>query len=498
MLERRIPVIPVLLVVLMLVSVFFGACGKSGGSEGPSSEAKPSENVTADEKADEAEETEAEETEVPEKTPAEPFDLNAAGLKAEKIGSIERSFSKFDGGLRYKDDEGKYGIMTLDGKKDTGAVYEYVGPEKNYFSVYTTIPGGEKDFDGLNDSALVDAEGNEVIPEHYAAYNVLGERFVRVIEVDKITDSKDDALFYLTDDMISLSADDDDTLYTGNWYIYDLTTGKKVDGAAGTQAYRAYEKGGTLEYTLDDETTVRLNAKLEKMPEDVSVYDNGCYVVRSDEERVMYASDGKELFSFTGEDFSVFSSIGDNFVVSRYKDGVSKYFVVDRSGKTVSAEFNDYMSAAGDYLKVQDSLYDYEGNKLSNDAYSSISFDDYRGLGTLLWNDAQFQLIAYDGTEIGSGKLGGDASVVNYQFVIKNGDAYYCWKDGDFTVKGRAISGALVISDGSDGKKELIDTVTGDVLISGYDDYKAPDSADNGFYVYAENSYDSYDVYLLK
>lgn len=507
---KRISINAMALALLLFVSVFFSACRKSNKPVNPFTDDKPVNPFLEDETLPHETEERHEETDVPEQTeelqeteppttkPTASFDLKNAGLKAEKVSGINKYFTKCDGGLYYRDDSGKYGLMTLNGKKDTGAVYEYIRSEKKYFIAYTSLPSAEDDFAGLNSASLIDAEGNMVIPDHYAAFDVIKERFVRVIEVTGFADSKDDALFYVTDKQFSFSASDDDTLYKGNWFIYDLETGKKMEGVTGTQAYRPDEYGNVLEYTLDDKSSVYMTANGDKLPDRATVFQNGCYVLSSDETIGVYNPDGSDLFTVNRDDFNVTASFGVNyFLGNKYTDGETTYFLVDRTGKIVSAEFKGYISEVGDYLKVENSLYDYDGNKLNNDAYSNIMFEDRRGVGYLLWNDEQVQLLASDGTEICTKSIAGDISVSQSYFTIKNGDTHYCWKDDDFTIKGRAIYGALVISEGEKQTKDLIDTVTGDTILSGYDDYDIVGDLSTGLYVYAQKNYSEYDVYLL-
>lgn len=55
-------------------------------------------------------------------------------LTAEKIATLdmnEKLMSVADGGIYYRSGD-KYGVMSFDGKYDTGAIYSYCAPKKNF------------------------------------------------------------------------------------------------------------------------------------------------------------------------------------------------------------------------------------------------------------------------------------------------------------------------------------------------------------------------------
>ncbi len=497
--KKRTLVISAALALLMFVSTALSGCGKGGNTDTPPADGSPTQDVTQD-----AREEEPEETEQTEEKPLEPFDMSNAGFSVEKIGSIDHSIIQGSYGVYYKNDADLYGVMTLDGKKDTGAIYTHIRPKGTYFIAYTDRANDKKDFDGLNSAVLLDTEGNAVISDHYATFDVIGDRFVQAIEVTSLTDSKDDALFAVTDRQFAIFASDDDTLYSGKWYIYDMKTGKKLDGVTGTNRYVQHQYGDVMECVLDDRTTVRITADGNEIPKGATILKDGCYVLKADEKYTVYTSSGKELFTYKKDDFSILSghdTIGQYFVGNKNIDGSLKYFLVDHSGQIASAQFDHNITAVGPFLTSGNNFYDYDGKKITDfdeDKDLHWNYDGFRRLGVIIWSDDEIQAIGNDGADIFKIPVTDDVSVdQNGQYVIKRDKSYYSWKDKDFTISGSPIGGGLVVTRATDNK-DLIDTVTGETVLTGYDDYEIYGNFVDGYYIYAKISYQEYDIYRVE
>ena len=63
-------------------------------------------------------------------------------LVAEKVGQVDTDkFDAYRGGLVYQDKDTKlYGVMSLEGKHDTGAIYTQCSASGLYFSARLTAP----------------------------------------------------------------------------------------------------------------------------------------------------------------------------------------------------------------------------------------------------------------------------------------------------------------------------------------------------------------------
>ncbi len=95
---------------------------------------------------------------------------------------------------------GKYGVVSLDGSKDTGAKYAAAKEVDGSYSNkgYIAVRELSGDNKNVNTCGLVDKNGNEVLPCKYAGIEMLNDRYAKVITADKETKDKDAALIYYT------------------------------------------------------------------------------------------------------------------------------------------------------------------------------------------------------------------------------------------------------------------------------------------------------------
>ena len=101
-------------------------------------------------------------------------------LMLEQIGLVDiANFSVYGGGLVYKDsDTKKYGIMSVEGLVDSGAIYDYVKEKGTYFAVLKTRAAHVGDIDGVNKFALVTGDGRQIVGPYYAGYEINGDYVV--------------------------------------------------------------------------------------------------------------------------------------------------------------------------------------------------------------------------------------------------------------------------------------------------------------------------------
>ena len=426
------------------------------------------------------------------------------GLKAEKIGSIDLDdiSTNGDGGIYYKDENGKYGIMTLDGKKDTGAKYTSCEPLENYFQVMTVDTNSITDAASLNCIGVVDATGKEIVPLKYASIKVLNERYIRVCEVTEQTTNKDEALVYYTDKMFSLSAGDGDTLFKGNWYVYDVTTGKTLEGVTGTQAYQISVFGNFVQYVTDAEEQVTVNDKGEKLPEDADLFDNGYYALVKDNAGAVYDSNNKKVFDYALDGFVPTDSEGDYILAAQYGD-TRKYVLMDLTGKVVSGEFTDMPTVYGDLIHAGDKVYDLKGNVVVEGTFKNVYFDEQLGNAWFLKNDKDYTLIKKGGTVLYQGTeddtLVFDAySNFSIKKKVDDKNMYYSLAEKDFTLEGSSLAPWLVQVTKPNYIYDIADAISGKTIISGYQDYAYVAVPGSMIYVYAQKADGGIDIYTVK
>ena len=477
---KKTKLLALVLAALMVLSMFAG-CGKKEPSEEPGKQAVQLEEGSVEKGEDLSE---------------------SSNFSTKKLVSFEAAsyFTANKGGMIYQDDSEKYGIVSLDGTHVTEPKYAICKAEDKYFAVSESVPENEYDYDALNNCGLVDAKGNIIIPMEYASIDVLNERYAKVVVVTDLTDDEDEALVYFTDSWISLSPDEDDILYKGIWYIYDMENKKVLDGISGTKSYSMSASGDYVSYITDDETRHTVNADGTELDEDASLLENGYYIVR--DEGTVCNSDGSKLFDYNTEKYVPNGCEGDYFYASYYADGSSKYVLMNNKGEVVTAEFDEYITLCGDLIHCDDVLYDFDGNRVY-EGCEYVYCDEALGRYYLVKKgENSCKIIDKEGTELASFITDDNTFVSSSDFLSNkksdNGYSYYSYKDKEYTFKNSPASvGTWLVSvDEGDGKV-IYDTLTGDKVLDGYNYYNSIET-EEGIYVFARQDDSSWDSYLIE
>ena len=432
------------------------------------------------------------------------YDDMPSELKAEKIGSIspDSIIPANNSGVTYKAENGKYGIISVDGKNDTGAKYTICKAVGEYFFVAVADTKSASDVASLNCFGLVDAKGKELVPMKYATATKISDRYIKICEVTEQADNEDDTLVYLSNDIASFGPDEDDARFKGKWYIYDTVAGKMLDGATGTNSYRIYAYGNLVEYVTDAEEQITVNEKGVKIPEEARVFGNGCYALVKDNAGAVYNSDGKKLFDYAMDGFIPQGSEGEYFLARKTDGSVMKYALMDNTGKVVSAEFDDISKVYGELIYSEEKIYDFKGNAVFAGSVESVSFDEQLGNVWFLESDDEYTMIKKDGTILYQGKSDDTVSVETSRFLARDNSSgtskYYSLADKDYTIEGNAIGPWLVKVSGANNTKDIVDTISGKTIISGYTDYNCVAVPGSAIYVFAAKAGGGMDVYAVK
>lgn len=474
---------------------------KKSEAEGSSSQAAVSSN---DSSSDSSSESQNEQVKVPSEW--------KTSLSATKIGSVSNTnVDKIDAqenGIIYQDSSDKYGIMSLDGKKDTTAKYYYASKAKTdtvmdltqgFFGVYSK-DATETD---VNVAGLVNGDCEEVIECKYGYISVLSDRFARVITAKSQTTDKDAALYYVTDKIFSITPDDGDTMYTGTWEIFDLQTKKLVPGVAGTKAYTVKAKGNFIEYTDDNGNDKTVDATGKEITDGRTIFNNGSYLIEKNGSATIYDTNDKTLFDYNSKDVTI-SEFKDYYYVARsgdYPD--TKYSLYDETGKEVSTKFDKSIYYVyPDFVGTEDSVSSLDGT-ITFDC-TSIRYDKYNQDTYCAYSDNKYVVFDKSGNVLYEDDKSDDSIEYNDFLIYQDGDdyKYYCYADKAFKITGYSTSDWLINQE--DGKlKDLIDTRSGNTLLDKYDHYTAVEGIDGYFYIYAFNqvngktSNGDFDVYTI-
>jgi len=431
-------------------------------------------------------------------------------LKAEKIGSVQtsdRTLNYAEGGIYYKNKNNKYGIISLDGKSDTGAKYNYCKQNGKYFDVSSRTISEDATVNDMNSVGVVDGNGNVIIPEAYASISVLNDRFIRVCEVTAKTNSKDDALVYASNsNYVSLGPGANDTLYKGTWYVYDIRTGKKVVGVKGTMPYRVTTYGDYISFYTDDGKEKNVNSAGESLVEGATLLKDGSYVVKEGSVGVVYDTEGNKLFEYEAGDYSISSLSNDDryFVARKTVDSKYKYFLVDRKGKIVSSEFERTPSVYGNNLCLDGKLYDFKGNVVFEEKMYEWFLDELvtGNVFSIQTEDKKIFLITERGEVLFEDVISDDVKFEGSKFLAKkqneNSYNYYSLKHNNYCIEnGISVGPWIVGTKNPGGFYDLMDVISGEKIIESYNDYTYVKSDSGIYYIYAIDRGVT-DIYVIK
>ncbi len=434
---------------------------------------------------------------------------NDSGLIAKKVGNIKISDLKFGNGIYYIDDNKKYGVLSLDGKIDTGAKYFNCETIGNYLQVTAGIPNDWSDIDAINSVGIINHDGEIVIPTEYAMFKILNDRYIQVVKATERSYSKDDYLFRYTAELISTWGEEDDAiLFNGTWAVYDIVAGKEVKGIFGTKATSVSACGNYVKYIADDGEERIVNANGASLPKEATLFSNGSYVTESETTGILYDTNDNVLFEYSLDDYKPTSGNDEYYICAKYypEEHKNKYVIRDKSGEIVSAEFNEPIHIYNDYVLIENRFCDFKGetvfdiNLLSS---SDILFDEVFQRGYIFKNNDE-KVIVDDNCNVLYRKTQKENTTIdNTNFSISkeiefNKFSYYSYKNKDFIYdEGYSCGPWLVAKKSSEGLYSIVDTLTGDVLIRDYK-YYYHIVVNNSVYIYAQIPDGGFDVYIIK
>ena len=343
----------------------------------------------------------------------------------------------------------------------------------------------------VNSTGLVDAEGDVLIPFDAAIIEFPHDhpvterpRYVLVMTGTEITDKKEEALFFATDRMFAITANDEDVLYKGTLKVFDLETKQYVNGleyARGTDSDFA-QIGDNILSDAGDKTAVYSPDGKEIYVEQGSFSYNHKYMMdRIDLQTVIMDENAGQLYTTE----AILNTVDYN----------SEYFTVYNNGK------NSVINCKGE--PVLSTEFDYIYGETKN---------RFRVKNN---GDANYSLVAQDGSAIASGPNMFDADPLGFQtfgenknysvvtpgnriieglesdseflaFTKDDETSYLILNTGEFASCGDddcddVGKGVIALENGED-KHKLVDVFTGNDL-SGFDYDEADDLNDDYLYV---------------
>lgn len=394
------------------------------------------------------------------------------------------------GGLIYRDSETKKeGILSLDGLKDSGAIYYKVDTVGGYFSVTLEKPEDPQNIDSLNKTGLVDGNGKVLIPAEYALIDEIDSvgRFFKVIKATEQTTSKDEMLLYLTSKMFSLSASDEDVLYKGVWYVYDVVAGKCVNGVSGTKPYSVNAFGDAITYTSDDGTSMKVNARGEAFPAEAKLVGGGYYYL--DATYSIYSALGEKMFEYKDGGSITYDETSGYFIVGKYANGSNEYKVLDMTGAVVASGMSKRPYVYSQDMMIYDgTLCDFAGNPMLADKVDTVlKYGPFWYVRN--YTEKKFYLFNENRELLFTGAESENESFLSVNWLVEKetdqGKRYYCFATGTFEYDGRSVGAGMVSVEKDDGTYDLVNTHTGEVMVSGFKQYTVDIAEDGTIYIFA-------------
>ncbi len=413
-------------------------------------------------------------------------------LKAEPLGSLSGEISLTSNGIIYREGE-KYGIITPDGKVDSGAIYAQYELKNDYFLVSKSKPSAINGIEGMNVTGVVDAAGNVRIPLEYAQIMMMDDRFARVVEITATVESEKEGVIAYVDD------NGEKVHCAGTWYIYDMQTGEKVPGATGTTRYATYTYGSYVKYVTDDKKVVVSTPGGKEIPEKAVHLLNGYYVI--EEENAVYNGDGEQIFTYDPAGYIPCESKDyDQYILAKKQvDGKDSFVLMDLTGKVVTTAFAVQPRVYGELLLVGSNLVAFNGTVVAENNIVVYWESLYGQCWVSQTKDAR-KAISKDGTVLYEGGEEDPALDVHDMLLSKKVDGkevFYSVKDKDYTLTGVAMAPFIVKVSNGESYYDLVNVLTGEVILGGYTDYRVK-IIGGVLYVYAIEPENNFQVYAIR
>ncbi len=440
-------------------------------------------------------------TEAPTPTPKK------SDATCEKITSIDlagKTIKEYtDYGFIYSMND-KLGYVCADGTTDTGARYAEVkrligGYKVTGALIVSSLRQEELDgtLESVNRYGLISQDGKEIIPEEYAIFEYLSNRYILAIKATGETTSKDECMIfsyeYTYGEISHSKPKEGDKMYKGEWVLFDIQRGAAVNGAKGTKSlYNAKANDGVAKYVTDDGVKHMVNAKGEELAGDTVVFGNGTYSAVDVSEAKVFSSEGDVLFTYNPNEFTLtwvggreYGVGGDGgYIAEKRKDNQQTYSLVDEQGQVVSAEFSRIIDIFEPYILAEDAsdgkmyLYKKDGSRLLDVEVRNVRADEVFDRCFFVKFEEKTYAVDYSGNIILETEEGIEkTSMVNF-FIRKwnegkTGYIYYNFADNGYTLTGNDVCMFLISAKNAGGRKDLIDVYTGEKVIQGYYSYSA-------------------------
>lgn len=414
--------------------------------------------------------------------------------------SCKNGFFFYTGSGR-SDPDSKFGVINTDTYEVQNAEYTYMEEAKGsssldtHFYACTKATSHEK-ISEMNSFGIIDTTGKLVVPLKYASIEILNEKYAKVVTISDKTTNESDALVYQNPaGVIAVGKSDNATLYKGKWQIYDMEKNALVKDLQGTKAADIEAKGSIIK--VDKNYYGSTGDQLDNVDK---VFETGCYTVVAGGITHVNDSNGTKLFQFDNKSVYLTNAFDDDTFIESVD---SKYYLVDKSGAKISADFENSFEKKGNYLfsyNSDTSLYDMftiDGEKAYTGEIDSFNYYSDNEVFRLEDKDDNVTYLDKDAKLIGvykkrDSKVSFDTtSGIGYL----SGDSYrvYNYSDKDLTITSESSPKTIGIFTFSNDKG-AVNTLDGSKLIP--EDYNSTVTTGHGMAIFKKTD-GSADLYKI-
>lgn len=394
-------------------------------------------------------------------------------LSATLLGKFDKENAALSsaGAVVYSEN-GKFGIASLDGKNDTGAVFANAAEDNGKFIVYKNQIGGDMGVDTINCCGIVDENCQVLLPQEYGYIKMYGSRYAVVIKAESIVEKEDDYHFYY----YVYSENGGNIYYSGEWSVFDTQNKCFVKGLGGRDNPKLYPtESGLLQYEDENGVIRTLNGRGNPVPESAFIFPNGGYVVETANGGVLFDPEGNVVFNIDRLGFYPMKYIGNGlFVAERSVDGQTGYAVMNSNGELVSAIFDYEIYVTGRIIRCNNKIYDYEGRLLTQESYYNSVWGDAFGGSCVLENSKEQVYISAKGEVLYKCSSYDKYIDTAFQGKISDGVNGFSLADGEFSISmagNPLIPWVYSVPNGE--TFDLYDSISGEILLSGYKSFAA-------------------------
>lgn len=477
--KQTIRIFALLLALFTMLSVC--ACGGDKPSESGETKASDTAGKEAEGEKSTSGETNPPETAAPVVQRETKMPGVLAPLKAEAVGRIPGAYevSSANGCWYYRNSDWKYGVISADGKTDTGAKYADAYPVNENWAIFTEkeIPDQINEASEANCIGLIRLDGSKSLPAVYAGFNAVNDCFILGIRLlEKVDPDYEGYVVGIRGNQTVSYLVLADVCFSAEMDIISLEEGK-VLRTYDYEPDRIHEYGMIVMISDADGNEHYYNVKGDEIKECDMVYENGTYgVIRNDKTQVL-DSDGNLLFTYRNLDYVILSWDADCGCYYAKNSESDNFLLLDGKGNRLTEELsNDWHYEATNGTLLLCSYYDADynsvyyicdrtGKKVIEDEFDHGCYNGFEDAFFLSDKEGRFVVLTGDGKLAADVKLDEEVRAEYCTGALpKNQDSkeIYCYDAADFTLRCDTFSGPFFIVDGN---RSVIDTVTGKVLL---------------------------------